>query len=108
MSQDTQNLSSFPRQMLPFNKKNKEWRKTHCDWADRRIFFQDNSIRKSFIRKRVNFNLINGYLDLTDLTMILNPDNIDASYVPENIQHYNIINSYLNVLRGEEGKRRFD
>ena len=42
------------------------------------------------------------------MAMILNPDNVDASYVPENIQHYPIMNSKLNVLRGEEAKRRFD
>ena len=42
------------------------------------------------------------------MSLILNPDNTDASYVPENIQHYPIMVSKLNVLRGEELKRRFD
>ena len=39
---------------------------------------------------------------------ILNPDNIQASYIPDSIQHYPIINSKLNVLRGEEISRPFD
>lgn len=101
-------FKNFPQQKLAFNKKNAEWRKSHCDWADRKVYFYDNSIRKSFIRKRVNYNLVNGTLDLTDMALVLNPDNIDASFIPENIQHYPIINSKLNVLRGEESKRRFD
>lgn len=101
-------FKNFPRQQLSFSQKNKEWRKAHCDWSDRKVFFYDNSIRKSFIRKRVNYNLINGTLDLNDMTMVLNPDNVDASYVPENIQHYPIMNAKLGVLRGEESKRRFD
>jgi len=40
--------------------------------------------------------------------MILNPNNQIASYIPDKIQHYPIINSKLNILAGEEGSRRFD
>lgn len=101
-------LSTFPKQKLPFTKKNKEWRMSIANWADRKIFWQGDPIRKSFVRKRINYNLVNGYLDLGDMSMILNPDNVDASYIPENIQHYPVMNSKLNVLRGEESKRRFD
>ncbi len=101
-------LSTFPKQKLPFNKKNKEWRTSHLNWADKKIFWQGDPIRKSFIRKRINYNLVNGYLDLGDMAMILNPDNVDASYIPENIQHYPIMNAKLSLLRGEESKRRFD
>lgn len=42
------------------------------------------------------------------MSLILNPDNVDASYVPENIQHYPVMKSKLNLLSGEERKRRFD
>ena len=45
---------------------------------------------------------------MSDLAMVLNPDNIKAGYIPERIQHYPIMNSKLNVLRGEESKRVFD
>jgi hypothetical protein len=40
--------------------------------------------------------------------LILNPNQTQASYIPETIQHYPIINSKLNVLAGEESQRRFD
>ena len=40
--------------------------------------------------------------------MILNPEKIQAGFIPDRIQHYPIMNSKLNVLRGEEGRRAFD
>ena len=104
----SQLFKSWPKQKLPFSKKNAEWRKQHLDWSDKRIYYADASIRKSFIRKRINYNLVNGILDLNDMSLILNPDNTDASYVPENVQHYPIMVSKLNILAGEELKRRFD
>ena len=101
-------FKNFPKQKLSFSAKNKDWRKSHLDWSDKRVYWTDNSIRKSFIRKRINYNLINGLVDLNDMALVLNPDNVDASYVPENIQHYPMMNSKLNGLKGEELKRRFD
>ena len=31
------NFVKLPPQQLPFNRKNKKWRKLHCDWADSKI-----------------------------------------------------------------------
>ena len=45
---------------------------------------------------------------MEDLAMIINPDNIQAGFIPDRIQHYPIMNSKLSVLRGEESKRVFD
>ena len=45
---------------------------------------------------------------MNDMQIVLNPENIKAGYIPEKIPHYPIINSKLNVLRGEESKRIFD
>lgn len=101
-------LWNLPRQQLSFKKKDSQWRRSHLDWADRKIFYTENPVRKSFVHKRINYNLVNGRLDMNDLMVILNPGNIKASFVPDRIQHYPIINSKLNVLRGEEYKRRFD
>ena len=58
--------------------------------------------------KIINYNLVNGKLDIKDFAMILNPNNQIASYIPDKIQHYSIINSKLNILAGEESSRRFD
>jgi hypothetical protein len=45
---------------------------------------------------------------MDDLKLILNPSDVQAAYIPEKIQHYPIMNSKMNVLRGEEAKRVFD
>ena len=100
--------TKLPPQKLPFNKKNKAWRKKHLDWADSKTFFNYSPVRKAVAHKKINYDLINGKLHMSDLETILNPESIQAGYIPESIQHYPIINSKLNVLRGEEIKRVFD
>lgn len=101
-------LINLPPQQLPFSRKNKSWRKSHLDWADSKTFFNYSLVRKSVIHKKINYDLLNGKLHMTDLELILNPDHIKAGFVPDRIQHYPIMNSKLNVLRGEESKRVFD
>lgn len=98
----------FPPQQLSFSRKNKSWRKKHCDWADSKTFFNCSLVRKSVIHKKINYDLINGILHMKDLMMIINPDNIEAGFIPDKIQHYPIMNTKLDVLRGEEAKRVFD
>lgn len=100
--------SGFPPQQLPFNKKNKEWRKSVVKWAADKATITYNPVRKSVIHKRINYDLLNGIIHMQDLELILNPDSLDAEFIPEKIQHYPIMNSKLNVLRGEESKRPFD
>ena len=101
-------LINLPPQQLPFSKKNKAWRKRHLDWADSKTFFNYSLVRKSVIHKKINYDLLNGKLHMTDLELILNPENIRAGFIPDRIQHYPIMNSKLNILRGEESKRVFD
>ena len=99
---------NFPRQMLPFSKKTKKWRKDCLLWANQKTFFNYSLVRKSVMHKKINYDLISGKLHMADMAMVLNPDNIKAAFIPDRIQHYPIMNSKLNVLRGEESKRVFD
>lgn len=101
-------LINLPPQQLPFSKKNKKWRKAHLDWADSKTFFNYSLVRKSVIHKKINYDLLNGKLHMPDIELMLNPDSIKAGFVPDRIQHYPIMNSKLNVLRGEESRRVFD
>lgn len=98
----------FPQQQLPFSKKTKAWRKMHCDWAEARTFFNHSLVRKSVLHKKINYDLLDGILHMDDLIMVINPNNIYAGFIPERVQHYPIMNSKLNILRGEESKRIFD
>jgi len=98
----------FPPQQLPFSKKNKAWRKRVVDFADDKSFLHHHLTRKSVFNMKINYDLLNGKLHIEDLKVLLNPYNLDASYIPDGIQHYPLMNSKLQVLRGEESKRVFD
>lgn len=101
-------LINLPPQQLPFSKKNKKWRVAHLNWADSKTFFNYSLVRKSVIHKKINYDLLQGKLHMSDLELVLNPENLQAGFIPDRIQHYPIINSKLNILRGEESKRVFD
>ena len=101
-------VANLPPQQLPFSKKTKKWRKEHLDWADNKTFFNYSLVRKSVIHKRINYDLLNGKLHMNDLSLVLNPENIQAGFIPDRIQHYPVMNSKLNILKGEESKRVFD
>lgn len=101
-------LINLPPQQLPFNRKNKAWRKRHLDWADNKTFFNYSPVRESVIHKKINYDLLNGKVHMSDIKVVLNPEGIKAGFIPDRIQHYPIMNSKLNILRGEESKRVFD
>lgn len=101
-------MVNFPPQQLPFSKKNKAWRKQIVDWANTKTFFNFSPVRKSVIHKKINYDLLNGIIHMSDLQLIVNPGNIKANFIPDRIQHFPIMNSKLNVLIGEEMTRIFD
>jgi hypothetical protein len=97
-----------PRQRLPYNKKDKDWRKDNLDYSDKHSFYHDDGVRRTFKNKVINYNLYNGILDIQDLTEVVNPHHLEASYVPQQIPHIPIIVPKIDLLVGEEIKRRFD
>lgn len=99
---------NLPQQKLPFHRKTKKWRKQIVDWADSKTFFNHSPVRNAVIHKKINYDLLNGKLHMQDLELVINPENQSAGFIPDKIQHYPIMNSKLNVLRGEESKRVFD
>lgn len=100
--------TSFPRQTLLSKQKGDKWRKECVEWASKRTYFNYSPIRKDVVHMKVNYDLINGIIHMQDVAAILNPGNISTAFIPEKIQHYPIINSKLNTLRGEEAARVFD
>lgn len=98
----------FPAQQLPFSQKGKKWRKQCVDFACDHTFLVSGANRKSVLHKQINYNLLNGKIDMNDIEVILNPTKLRNDLIPATIQHYPIINSKLNILKGEESKRVFD
>jgi hypothetical protein len=102
------NSVDLPKQKLPFSKKNKPWRKQNLDAADKHSFYNDERIRKSLKNKIVNYQLYNGVVNINDLSETVNPYQMDASFIPDNIPHHPIVVPKIDLLVGEESKRRFD
>ncbi len=100
--------SGFPRQKLPSSQKGIEWRKQHLNWADKNSYLFNSSVRRSLRGKKINYDLFNGILHEEDMKKTLNPMNKLVGLIPRDIQHYSIINNPLNVLIGEESRRRHD
>ena len=100
--------SGFPTQQLSFSAKTKKWRRACVDWASDLGTITYSPVRKSIIHKKINYDLLNGILHMRDLELLINPEHLDAGFIPDKIEHYPIMNSKINVLRGEEAKRIFD
>lgn len=104
----TDTTHKFPAQQLPYKQKGKTWRKQCVDFACSHPFLVNGANRKSLMKKQINYNLLNGIIDMEDIEIVLNPTGLQDDLVSKKIQHYPIINSKLQVLRGEESKRLFD
>lgn len=101
-------INTFPEQQIPNRSKTARWAKKHLDWATNSNSSVIEAVRKSYRHKKINEDLCLGKLDMSDLQLILNPDQIEAGYIPEKIQHYPIMNAKLQVLMGEESRRPFN
>ena len=98
----------LPAQQLSYSRKNKTWRKQCVDFGDKHSLMHNHVSRMSWQNMRINYDLLEGKIHMADMKAIINPFGIQASFIPDNIQHYPIINSKLNVLKGEESTRIFD
>ena len=98
----------FPSQQLPYNQKGKKWRQQCVDFACDNVFLTNEANRKPFLQKKINYDLLDGKLHMDDLEKVLNPTNLRDDLVPEEIQHYPIINPKIELLLGEESRRVFD
>jgi len=98
----------LPYEKLPFKKKTEKWRRQHLDWAANESFISCDNTRTDVLAMQINYDLYNGIVHIEDMEKVLNPEKIQANFIPNNIQHMPIINSKVNVLIGEEANRVFD
>jgi len=98
----------FPSQKKPSNEKGKQWRKDCINGAENLVMFSDDTLRKSKKNKQINYNLYSDILDKDDVSKIIDPLGLDSSYTPAKMQNYPIINPKIDLLVGEEIKRKFD
>ncbi len=101
-------VSKMPRQKLPYKSKNKTWRKSNIDHADKFSFYNNERIRQTLRNRIINLNLYNGILNPEDISNTLNPQGIEASFMTNEIPHHPIMTPKIDVLVGEEINRPFD
>lgn len=104
----TKNINSFPSQKKTKNQKTRSWAQQCVDSADNNTAFHHEGVRKSRRNKLINFNLYNGKIDRRDMEAVINPANLQGSFIPDEIPHYPIAAPKIDLLVGEEYKRRFD
>jgi hypothetical protein len=98
----------LPPQRIAYSKKGRQWRMDNIDAADKHSFYHNESVRQTLKNKVVNLNLYNGIVDIRDLTDVVNPYQLNASFIPDNLPHHPIAVPKIELLVGEETKRRFD
>lgn len=102
-------FTGFPRQQLSYKQKGFKWGKDCVDFADAKGSIMNSSpVKFSALHKHINYDLVNMKLHKEDIAYVLNPNNLQASFIPETLQHYPTLNSYLNLLQGEAINRPFD
>ena len=101
-------MNKFPRQKLSSKSKKRKWKEAHLDWVDDMLLMDDSPIRSSLAKRIRNYNLYLGKTTKGDYNLILNPNNLEEIFIPDEIEHYPIARPYLNVLIGEEADRRFE
>jgi hypothetical protein len=74
--------NKFPAQQLPYSKKGEKWRKECVDYACNHNFMVQGGNRKSIAKKHINYNLINGIIDMKDIEVVLNPTGLQDDLVP--------------------------
>lgn len=99
----------FPPQKLSLREKNEEWMRKNIDAGiTLALYNSDTRLRESKYNMRSNFRLFDGVLDQRDIERAINPWGLDASTFPAKMQCYPIASNKINILVGEESKRRFD
>lgn len=99
--------TQFPPQKKFEREKNEKWAK-QCIEAACSMGLYTESFTKDYNEVRTNMDLYNNILNVDDMLRMCDPFNIQGNDFPYKPQHYPVPNSKINLLVGEEIKRRFD
>lgn len=101
-------FSAFPSQKRTRQQKTKVWAKQCVDAADNKGMYQHEGVRNYRKNKIINYQLYNGIINREDMELTINPNKTVAAYIPDELPHYPIAAPKIDLLLGEELKRRFD
>lgn len=107
-------VNMFPKQRLSFREKSKDDFKWAKDIADTLVKFAptydqiSSDGQTEYTRMLANYQLYNNVLNQSDFERECNPLGLDVGKFKDNIQPYNKTYNKIQVLLGEELKRRFN
>jgi len=101
------NTGSFPSQKKNEKQKNQKWAedcvRSACD-----VGIYNDGFNSNYKAIRTNMDLFNSILDIKDMMAMCDPYGISGDDMAFKPQHYPIANTKINLLVGEEMKKRFD
>lgn len=101
-------IYQFPAQQISYSAKDEPWGKDNIDAGIMISNHDHGRLRKSKAAKKLNYDLIEGIMDESDIELAFNPLGLKGVKFPAKIQNYPIEIGKFNVLKGEESRRRFD
>lgn len=103
------NLSLFPSQKKSIREKNDTWCKSCVESGVELVNYTQNyGLRASFYEKQTNYDLASNILDPQDMERVVNPWKIRGADFPVEVRNYPLSKPKIDLLVGEEMKRRFD
>ena len=101
-------IYQFPAQQISYGAKDPVWGRNNIDAGIMISNHDHGKLRKSRAAKKLNYDLIEGQLDETDIELAFNPLGLKGVKFPAKIQNYPIEIGKFNVLKGEESRRQFN
>jgi len=98
----------FPRQKIPTGKKNREWYKQCVDSAEMLAVLRADSTAEQHRKMFIWEDLDNDIINEGEIEKVFNPMQLTQSSFPASIKNYPLSVPKLDLLQGEELKRRFD
>lgn len=98
----------FPQQKLPTRDKTEEWYKKCLDSAEMLALYRYDGTSEKHRKMQVWENLYYDIIDEQEIERVFNPMQISSAAFPASIKNYPLSVPKIDLLRGEEIKRRFD
>lgn len=100
--------SKFPAQKVPTKQKTEEWFKKCIDAAENIYLYGNEEVtkRSTLKQKEECQDLYDGILSQDHMAKVVNPWNLKTDSFPSTMRHYPIARNKINLLVGEESKRK--
>lgn len=103
------NIATFPSQKKSLREKTDTWCKECVEVGVELVNYTQNyGLRASFYEKQTNYDLASNLLDPQDMERVVNPWKLRGADFPVEVRNYPLSKPKIDLLVGEEMKRRFD